>query len=172
MTQMPPAPGAAHLHPSHSETVISRLRHILLRDRLRETRPARARIELAPRIEQRGPAANAPIHPVRMQIPVLARVRQFRIAPTRHHVLIHRERRLPLRIRLSHRRNFRDPGQPSRPIELRNPHLRRERPRVIVRPAQPLTQPPPGRPAQRQPEENPPLDSPPYSSFACPNAIT
>ena len=61
MPEMPLAARALDLCPRNPKRPVRHLQHILLRDWSPEARPARPRLELRLGLEQRRPAADAPV---------------------------------------------------------------------------------------------------------------
>src|SRR5712692_4747423 len=76
MPQMRIAARTPHLGAFHEERPVGPRDDILGRDRLPEARPSGARVELGLRAEQRCPAADASIEPLRAQFVILVRERQ------------------------------------------------------------------------------------------------
>ena len=73
---------------------------ILGRDRLPEARPSSARIELGLRAEQRRPAADASVEPLRAQFVILIRERPLRAPFAGHLVLLGGELLFPFDVAL------------------------------------------------------------------------
>src|SRR3989304_3590839 len=70
VAQMGVASRAQRLRPFHEPAGVGHGAHVLRRDRLIEARPSRAGFELGLRPEQVGPAADAPVDPLLVVVPV------------------------------------------------------------------------------------------------------
>src|ERR1700682_3130478 len=97
MSQMGVALRTAHLRPSHAVGGVGVLNHFALIRRLKETWPARARIELRLGIKQRLAAADAVIHSPVFRFPILPGEGGLGASLARHMILLRRKLLLPLR---------------------------------------------------------------------------
>src|SRR5690606_33537531 len=84
----------------HAVAVVDLLRDGMLVDRRVERGPARARVVLRLRAEERTPAADAVIGPLRLLVPVTAGEGPLGRGAARHLVLLLRELLAPLRVAL------------------------------------------------------------------------
>src|SRR5216683_7943210 len=87
MPQMRTAARTPQLDEFHEERPVGPRDDILGRDRLPEARPSGARVELGIRAEQRRPAADASVEPLRAQFIIIVRERPLR-APLSGHVVL------------------------------------------------------------------------------------
>src|SRR5687767_1021642 len=90
------AAAAPNLGPKHAVASIFDQAHAILILRLRETRPARSRVELRVRSEELVATAGTPIHAILVAIPVLAREGALCATLTADLILLGREFLAPL----------------------------------------------------------------------------
>src|SRR5216683_4253112 len=91
VSQMRVALRAAHLRPPHAVGGVGMLDHFALIRRLKETWPARARVELRLGIKQRLTAADTVIHPAVFRLPILPGEGGLGASLPRYVILLRRE---------------------------------------------------------------------------------
>jgi hypothetical protein len=96
---------AFHFGPHHPQRVVVILNHVLLGDRLPETRPPRPRLKLRLRTEQRIVAADTPVNPVLVVVPRPAAERSLCSRQARHFIRQRRKLLPPLSVGLRHARH-------------------------------------------------------------------
>ena len=98
--QMSVALGAEHLDAFHEETRVRLRPNILLRNRRPETGPACSGLELLLRAKQGVSAADAPVYPYFVVVPIAVGKRKFRPLLSRDRKLLGRQNLPPLSLSL------------------------------------------------------------------------
>ena len=111
VTEVAIAPPALDLDAHHAVAAIRLGRDVFIGDRLEEARPARTRIELRVRCEQRQPAADARVDAGLLVVEQRPAKRPFSALGARDRKLPRRQLRLPLGVGFFNARQFERPGQ-------------------------------------------------------------
>src|SRR5947209_3843634 len=106
MTQVRIAASAKDLSTAHAMAVVVVRMDVLRRDRLEKTRPARPRMELRVGCEQGQAAASARVKPLALVVQERPTEGMLRAFAAGNAVLLGRELRAPLRVRLVDVRDF------------------------------------------------------------------